>query len=579
MLLSTVLTLSFAAAPPLVSVGEQSGFVRTGRYDEVTRLCAAFPAAYPGKARCVSFGVTPEGREMKALVVSEDGTLEPSQARERKRPVVLAQGGIHAGEIDGKDAGFLLLRELLSGAVEKGALSAVTLVFVPVFNVDGHERWGTHHRPNQRGPVEGGWRTTAQNLNLNRDYMKADAPEMRAMLGLLREWDPVLYVDLHVTDGAKFQHDVAVLVDPALHGPPSLQSAARVLQGALMSRLKAQGHLPLDFYPAFEVDDDPASGFAVGVAPPRFSQPYWALHNRMGMLVETHSWKSYKERVRATHDVLVGVLAEARVHGAAWRQAGLELDAEVARGPGEVPLAFENTDEKRTIDFLGYRYSRAPSAVSGTLRTTYDESRPEVWKLPLLPAVKPALVVKAPRAGYVVPRGYAERVRDRLVSHGVPFSIVAATETREVEVFRAAGVTFGAKPYEGRMTAKVKGAWKKERHVIEAGSLYVPVTSPLGRLVVHLFEPQAPDSFVAWGDLNTAFEQKEYMEGYVAEEVAERALKDPAVAAAFAEALKDPELQKDPSRRLDFFYQRHPSWDERKDLLPILRVDAPPALK
>ena len=129
------------------------------------------------------------------------------------------------------------------------------------------------------------------------------------------------------------------------------------------------------------------------------------------------------------------------------------------------------------------------------------------------------------------------------------------------------------------MTAKVKGAWKKERHVIEAGSLYVPVTSPLGRLVVHLFEPQAPDSFVAWGDLNTAFEQKEYMEGYVAEEVAERALKDPAVAAAFAEALKDPELQKDPSRRLDFFYQRHPSWDERKDLLPILRVDAPPALK
>lgn len=579
MLLPALLLTSLASASPLSTLAEQSGFVRTGRYEEAARLCAAFPAAFPGKARCVTFGVTPEGRDMKALVLSDDGTLEPAQARERRRPVILAQGGIHAGEIDGKDAGFLLARELLEGKVEKGALSAVTLVFVPVFNVDGHERWGKHHRPNQRGPVEGGWRTTSQNLNLNRDYMKADAPEMRAMIGLLREWDPVLYIDLHVTDGAKFQHDVAVLVDPALAGPAPLQSAARALQRALLERLKAQGHLPLDFYPSFEVDDDPTSGFAVGVAPPRFSQPYWALHNRMGMLVETHSWKDYKARVRATHDVLAGVLAEARVHAGAWRRAGEEVDAAVTRGPGEVPLAFDNTDEKRVIDFLGYRYTRTPSAVSGTLRTIYDESRPEVWKVPLLPSVKPALIARAPDAGYVVPRGYAEVVRARLLAHGVPFSVVAATETRDVEVFRASGVTFGARPYEGRMTAKVQGAWARERRAVESGSLFVPVNHPLGRLVVHLFEPQAPDSFVAWGDMNTAFEQKEYMEGYVAEEVAERALRDPAVATAFAEALKDPELQKDPGRRLDFFYRRHPSWDERKDLIPILRVDAPPELK
>lgn len=579
MFLPALIAGTLATVAPLATVAESSGFVRTGHFDEVSRLCNAFVDAFPGRARCVTFGVTPEGRDLKALVLSDDGTLEPAQARERGRPVILAQGGIHAGEIDGKDAGFLLARELLEGRVEKGALAAVTLVFVPVFNVDGHERWGTHHRPNQRGPVEGGWRTTAQNLNLNRDYMKADAPEMRAMLGLLQQWDPILYVDLHVTDGAKFQHDVAVLIDPALAGPAPLQSAAQTLQRALLERLKRAGHLPLDFYPSFEVDDDPASGFAVGVAPPRFSQPYWALRNRMGMLVETHSWKDYRARVRTTHDVLVGILAEARSHAGAWRKAAQELDAEVARGPGEVALAWQNTDEKRTIDFLGYRYTRMPSAVSGTLRTRYDETRPEVWQVPLLPGVKPALIVKAPQAGYVVPQGWAALVRARLNAHGVPFATVATSETREVEVFRAGKVTFGARPYEGRMTAKVEGAWQKERRVIEAGSLYVPVTHRLGRLVVHLFEPQAPDSFVSWGDLNAAFEQKEYMEGYVAEEIAERALRDPAVAAAFAEALKDPELQKDPARRLDFFYRRHPSWDERKDLVPILRVDAPPRLQ
>ena len=497
MLLCASLLLSLASAPPLATAAEVSGFVRTGRYDEVPRLCAAFPAAFPGRARCVTFGVTPEGRELKALVLSDDGTLEPAQAREQHRPVILAQGGIHAGEIDGKDAGFLLARELLEGRVEKGALAAVTLVFVPVFNVDGHERWGKHNRPNQRGPGEGGWRTTAQNLNLNRDYMKADAPEMRAMLGLLREWDPVLYVDLHVTDGAKFQHDVAVLVDPALSGPAPLQGAAKTLQRALMGRLKAAGHLPLDFYPSFEIDDDPTSGFAVGVAPPRFSQPFWALHNRIGMLVETHSWKDYKTRVRATHDVLVGVLAEARVHAAAWRKAGLEQDAEVARGPGEVVLAWDNTDEKRTIDFLGYRYTRTPSAVSGRLRTIYDESRPEVWQVPLLPGVKPALVVTAPKAGYLVPAGFAAVVRPRLQAHGIAYGTVAAAgDARDVEVFRATSVTFGQKPYEGRMTAKVQGAWAKERRVIERGALFVPTTQRLGRLVGALQTWLAPASFM-----------------------------------------------------------------------------------
>src|SRR5262245_13110837 len=208
-----------AGAPALTTLSEQSGFLRTGRYDEVQRLCPAFEAAYRGKVRCSTFGTTPEGRPLLALAASLDGVLEPAAAKAKKRPVVLVQGGIHAGEIDGKGAGFWLLRDLLDrkAGVESGksVLQSVTLVFVPVFNIDGHERFGPNNRPNQRGPEEMGWRVTAQNLNLNRDYVKVDAPEMVAMLGLLREWDPVLYIDLHVTDGADFQHDVSVLVEPA----------------------------------------------------------------------------------------------------------------------------------------------------------------------------------------------------------------------------------------------------------------------------------------------------------------------------------------------------------------------------
>src|SRR6202041_3271264 len=123
----------------------------------------------------------------------------------RKVPVLMIQGGIHPGESDGKDAGFMTLRDILRGSVAHRVLERIAILFVPAFNVDGHERFGRWNRPNQNGPEEMGWRTTAQNLNLNRDYMKADTPEMHAMLGLLNAWDPVLYVDMHVTDGANFQ--------------------------------------------------------------------------------------------------------------------------------------------------------------------------------------------------------------------------------------------------------------------------------------------------------------------------------------------------------------------------------------
>src|SRR3546814_5849992 len=151
---------------------------------------------------------------MKALVATHTGAFTPEQARAQDLPVRWGQGGIHAGESDGKDAGFLARRQALEGEAAPGALDRHVLLFVPVFNVDGHERFGRGNRPNQRGPEEMGWRTTAQNYNLNRDYLKADAPEMQAMLALVDAWDPILYVDLHVTDGAKFRQHVSYQVEP-----------------------------------------------------------------------------------------------------------------------------------------------------------------------------------------------------------------------------------------------------------------------------------------------------------------------------------------------------------------------------
>lgn len=578
------LPLLVAAArlrPELLTTAEQGGWKRTGRYDEVERLCASFARTYPDRVRCTILGSTPEGRSLRALVASADGSFTPRP----DRPAVVVQGGIHAGEIDGKDAGFQVLRELLEGSLLPGQnlLGRLTLVFVPVFNVDGHERFGAHNRPNQNGPEEMGWRTTAQNLNLNRDYMKAEAPEMAAMLRLLGEWDPMVYVDLHVTDGADFQPDVAVLVEPSQTGSEMLEAAARELRTALGTQLAAKGHLPLtEFYPSFVKPDDPAGGFAVGFLPPRFSTAYWALRNRLGVLVETHSWKDYAARVRATHDTMVEVLRVAAERAGAWRQAEAAADA-LAVGGAPVVLAWETAPASHMIEFRGYGYRREPSPISGQPRIVYDRSRPEMWRIPLYDQLRSALTVTAPRGGYVVPAAWAARVREKLALHGVTFqTLEPAPESagpREVEVFRATEVSHRKDSFEGRVPTTVRGAWARERRPVPAGSLFVPVAQPRGRLAVHLLEPQGPDSLCSWGYFDAAFEQKEYMEDYVAEAVAEEMLRrDPALKAAFLQKLAaEPEFARDPRRRLEFFARRHPSWDERLNLYPVYRVEAAPS--
>ncbi|PPU35975.1 M14 family metallopeptidase [Xanthomonas sp. CFBP 7912] len=563
------------AATPLTTQAERSGFVQTGRYDEVIALCDAFAQRYPQAVRCIQFGTTPEGRPMKALVVSTSGALDAQSAVQRKLPVVLIQGGIHAGEIDGKDAGFLALRELLDGKAGKGVLDKLVWVFVPVFNVDGHERFGAWNRPNQRGPEQMGWRTTAQNLNLNRDYVKADAPEMQAMLRLVQQWDPLMYVDLHVTDGAKFEHDVSVQVEPVHAGDATLQRDGTRWRDAVLADLKKQGSLPLPYYPSFVHEDDPASGFADDVSPPRFSHGYFLLRNRFGMLVETHSWKDYPTRVRVTRNAIVSVLQQTARNGTQWRADALAADQRAMQLAGtSEPLSFAAGPQARTVAFRGYAYTRTPSPISGALMTHYDERTPQIWKVPLRDQITPDVVVDAPRGGYLVPAAQAALVGEKLRLHGIDFQTIGSAAERPVQTFRADKASFAASSNEGHQTLDLIGQWRDESRDVPAGSLFVPIAQPKARLVMAMLEPQAPDSLLQWGFFNTAFERKEYMEAYVAEEVARDMLaNDAALKAQFEQRIaSDPDFAKDPQARLEFFAKRHSSWDERYRLYPVLRT-------
>ena len=573
--LAVALAATAAHAAPLSTHAERSGFVQTGRYDEVDALCHAFAKAHPREVRCFGFGRTPQGRTMWALAASQSGALTPEAARKKQLPVTLIQGGIHAGEIEGKDGGFLALREQLA---QPGALKNQVLMFVPVFNVDGHERFGAWNRPNQRGPEQMGWRVTAQNINLNRDYMKADAPEMQAMLGLVRAWDPLVAVDLHTTDGAQFQHDIAVMVEPVQSGDVPLRVAGRSWRDGVIAALAAQGAQPLPFYPSFLKDDDPSSGIRDSVSPPRFSTGYFVLRNRLGMLVETHSWRDYPHRVKLMRQTVDAVLAQVAQHGREWLRTAHEADARAAN-LGDYALSWKATDEAREIEFRGYAYTRTMSDISGALMTRYDESKPEIWRMPLRDHLVPDLVRSAPGAGYLVPAEHADWVAQKLTQHGVRFERLAQGRTAlPVQAYRATSVKRDATTTEGRQRFMLQGQWAAETRELPPGSLFVPAAQPLSALAMQLLEPDAADSLASWGRFATAFESKEYMEAYVAEQVArEQLAASPALKAEFDAKLRDdPAFAASARQRLDFFYRRAPSWDETFNLYPVMRVDARP---
>jgi hypothetical protein len=578
----------------LMTIAELSDYKETGRLEEVERLSREFARAWPEAVRSFEYGRSAEGRVMRGLLISRSGALTPADLRAKAIPLLMIQGGIHPGESDGKDAGFAALRELLGDSSAHALLERIAVLFVPAFNTDGHERVGRWNRPNQSGPVETGWRTTAQNINLNRDYMKADTPEMRAMLRLIDAWDPLVCADLHVTDGADFEPDISLQVEPLNQGDATLRASGRQMRDALIARLTEVGFQALDFYPDLASTDDPASGFALTVYSPRFSTGYFPQRNRFTVLVETHSWKNYAHRVRAMRNTITSLAEMIGAHGRNWLELAHQADqAAMKLGGSEMPLDFTSSWREpaqaggatpdrdasgaRVIEFRGYAYTRVQSPISGGLVTTYDPKTPQIWRVPLRDQVNVAISATVPLGGYAVPPAFAADIAPRLDAHGIAFSRLRGGRNEiKAKAFRAAEVRFSAAPFEGRMRAHLMGAWREEMYRPQDGALFISITQPLARLVVALFEPRAPDSFAAWGLFNACFEQKEHMEPYVAEQIARDMLdQDPRLAAEFwSRCEHDAKFAASPVARLEFFLRRHASWDTRYNLYPVLRMES-----
>lgn len=560
-------SLVVAADDEWVTPSEASGLTATPRYDETIAWLARLDAASDDIAM-VSIGKSSEGRDIWMVIASQGGAATPEALRANGRPTLLAQAGIHSGEIDGKDAGMMLLRDLLPGRRNRDLLRHANLLFIPIYNVDGHERFSPYGRINQRGPESCGWRTTARNLNLNRDYAKIDAPESRALVRALRDWDPDLYYDIHVTDGIDYQYDITFGWNgTTAHSPNAAAWLDTELRPHVEKKLQAAGHIPGPLI--FALDNrDPARGIGNWTAPPRFSQGYGDARHLPSVLVENHSLKPYDQRVLGTYLLLEQTLELLGERGLRLREATAK---DRALRPASIPLDWRPADgEPPQFDFLGVAAREIPSAVSGGTRVEWT-GRPIAIRVPYRQFTSPAASVSRP-AAYWIPPEWPE-VIERLEIHGVAVERIDDARALECETYWLDSLALDPEPFEGR--ARVSGVPVAERRVVHLpkGSARVSTDQPLGELAALLLEPGSGDSFFQWGFFLGLMQETEYYESYVMEPMAERMLaQDAALRAEFdAKVASDSAFAASPDARLRWFYRKTPFHDERWRVYPVVR--------
>ncbi|MDQ7006535.1 MAG: M14 family metallopeptidase [Acidobacteriota bacterium] len=558
--------LIVAADDPWITPAEASGFERSASLEAMGAWLERL-ARFSGKVRLLSLGDSPEGRSLTLVLASARGAADLRTLAAGGKPTLFVQAGIHAGEIDGKDAGLMLLRDLVVGD-EQALLEQCNLLFLPVFNIDGHERRSAWSRINQRGPELMGWRTTARNLNLNRDYAKADSPEMHALLGLLARFPVDLYIDVHVTDGADYQYDITFGWNGAHAYSPAIAGwLDHRLAPAWNRALERAGHVPGPLI--FLVDRlDPTQGIRGWTASPRYSHGYGDLRHLPTVLVENHSLKDFRRRVLGTRVLLAEAMRVLGAEGAALRRA---VAADRDRRPAVLPLTWEEpASPPERITFLGVEPRVEVSPISGdrVVRWTGEPWRGEV---PVRAATEPAIVVRRP-AAYWVSAAWSD-VIERLALHGVRFERLAEPRRVQVEMLRFGEPDFAGRPFEGRLRVGAPYTVERRRWTFPAGSVRVPTDQPLGDLAISLLEPEGPDSFFQWGFFPEIFQRTEYAEAYALEPLARRMLeRDPEIRRRWEQALEtDPALRGDPRRRLEWFYRRSPYYDQRHRLYPVAR--------
>ncbi len=480
-------SLASETPPELLTAAERSGFRATMRHDEVRTLCQRL-ADQSDRVHLDELGRTSEDRPIPMLVIADPPVTTAAQATASEKPVVLLLGNIHAGEVCGKEALLMLARELTL-AETPGVLDELVVVIVPNYNADGNERVDVDNRPGQVGPDLGmGQRHNAQDLDLNRDYVKMAAPETRALARFMRSWDPDLTVDTHTTNGSHHRYTLTY------SGPKHPGGDNEIVQYVRDTMLPALDQAMLDqhgwetfFYGNFNNDHTEWRSYP---DLPRYGANYRGMRNRLSILSEAYAYAPYEDRVRSTLDFCRATLEYAASETETISSLLDEADRRAADSTGTpITLASEMRAFDDPVTVLGYElHERGVRPVPTDTAVDYEVQH--------FMRFEPTETAERPLAYLIPPDRVA--VIENLQRHGIELLELREDIELEIEVDRVDSLERAERVYEGCRQTRLSATRLPATRRIEAGWLVLPMEQPLASLGAYLLEAESADGLVAW---------------------------------------------------------------------------------
>ncbi|MCF8243544.1 MAG: hypothetical protein K9J37_16540 [Saprospiraceae bacterium] len=559
----------FAQTATYTTPFEENNHV-TATYNEVIDFYKKLDAGYL-QMRLIEAGPTDSGKPLHVAVVSKSGEFDPAKLREQGKLILLINNAIHPGEPEGVDASMVLCRDMLQRQELQSLLDNVVVVIIPMYNIDGALNRGCCSRANQNGPQDYGFRGNAQNLDLNRDFIKCDTKNARSFAQIFNQWQPDVLVDNHTSNGADYQYTITMLATQPDKLGTVLGSYLRYTLSPRLNTLMSQRGQEMAPY-VNEFKETPLDGINGFYDSPRYSSGYAALHHCIAFVPETHMLKPFPLRVKATYDFMEVLLKELSIEHSRIKDLRKQAVAEAMSN--EYANLDWKLDEKQvdSIVFKGYEGKYKPSEVTGLDRLWYDRKAPFTKKIPYWNHFEPSLKIKKPKA-YIIPQAYST-VIEMLQMNGVQLLRLTADATPEVELYRI-GKYETRLAYEGHyLHYNVEVEKETATWPYHEGDYVALTNQPAVRFLMETMEPQAMDSYFAWNYFDGILGQKEYFSPYVFEDIAAAFLQENPSVKAELETKKaaDPVFAKSQWAQLFFVYKQTPYFEPTLNRYPVGRV-------
>ncbi|MGN6640315.1 MAG: M14 family zinc carboxypeptidase [Mucilaginibacter sp.] len=539
----------------------------TATYSEIINYYHKLVPQY-SQMRLFNYGTTDVGKPLTLVVLSRDKVFDPVLIKKQNKRVLLINNGIHPGEPEGIDASMMLVRDLLK---QNKLPKDVVLCFIAVYNIDGCLNRGVS-RINQNGPRAYGFRGNYRNLDLNRDFIKADSRNALAFEKILNTWQPEVFLDNHTSDGADYRYVMTLIeTQKDKQNPILAEYTSKTLSPELYRRMAKSGYEMTPYVE--ERKATPDSGIVSYLETPRYATGYTAQHNIISYITETHMLKSFDKRVYATYDFMQHLIEicerDAKLIGELKHKAD-----EQVKNQTRFALNWQvDWDHYDTLVFKGYTAGYKTSEVSGLPRLYYDETKPYTKTIKYFDNYKPTIFADKPVA-YVIPQAW-QKVIELFKLNNIAMRRLAHDTTLDLQMYYVGDYKTPSRPYEGHyLHSNVKLNPVDMKVKFYAGDYVVYTNQALNRYIVETLEPQGVDSFFAWNFFDSVLGEKEGYSDYVFEDVAADLLKkDPDLRKKLDDAkAKDPEIANSARAQLNFVYHNSPYFEKTYLRYPIGRL-------